>query len=407
VPTDDVRLSRLDTLLALAGEHAPFHRSRLGHRRVAAWDELGELPLTTRDELLADQLAHPPFGTNLTQDVARGTHAHRTAGTTGEPLRVLSTAEDWAWWRDGMAATFAAAGIGLDDRVAIAHPFTLELAAWAALAGAEAVGALIVPVGAGDAVERLAAIREHGATVLLCRPSHAVHLAAVAQEHDLEDATASVGLVLCTGEPGASVPALRERIESAWGARCLEYAAPAEVGPVARPCEAGGMHLDDEGFACELLEVGGVEPAAAGQPAELVVTALGRTGFPVIRYRTGDVVQPHDARCPHGHPGRWLPSGILGRVQDMAVIRGRSVFPSSIEQILRESSGVGAFRITFDPDAGGRDDLKVEAELAEPGESARLRELIAERLGLRSRIVPLRAGTLPRRGSESPRARAS
>jgi phenylacetate-CoA ligase len=126
-----------------------------------------------------------------------------------------------------------------------------------------------------------------------------------------------------------------------------------------------------------------------------VVTALGRTGFPVVRYRTGDLVAATTGRCPAGHPGRWLPDGIPGRADDMVVVRGMNVFPSAIEQILRETTELGEFRITFYTDPHAMDEVKVEAELTRPGDARLIQTRLRQRLGLRVRIVPVKPGILP------------
>jgi phenylacetate-CoA ligase len=136
---------------------------------------------------------------------------------------------------------------------------------------------------------------------------------------------------------------------------------------------------------------------------ELVVTALGRTGFPAIRYGTGDIVQVEPGGCPAGHPGKWLPGGILGRSDDMVVIRGMNVFPSAIEQILRESGGIGEFRVTFYNEPEAMDEVKVEVELQRPTDARAIQARLRQRLGLRVRIVPLKAGILPRQTGKARR----
>jgi phenylacetate-CoA ligase len=155
------------------------------------------------------------------------------------------------------------------------------------------------------------------------------------------------------------------------------------------------MHLSEDEFIAEILDPVSGEPVADGATGELVVTALGRTGFPVIRYRTGDVVERNAEPCGSGHPGRWLPQGILGRSDDMVVIRGMNVFPSSIEQILREFEGAGEFRITFYSEPTAMDEVKLEVELARPLEARAIQAQLRQTLGLRVRIVPLKPGILP------------
>jgi phenylacetate-CoA ligase len=393
---DDDRLERLNSLLDLVTERNAFQQRRIGTRRLTSLDDLRELPLSGKDELLADQAAHPPFGTNLTFEVDRYTHLHHTSGTTGATLRVLDTPEDWTWWRRQLGHALAAAGVTAGDRVALAHSFGPYIQFWASYEGVQEVGALAIPMGGMDSVQRLQTIREYEATTLLCTPSYAVHLARVAADNGLTGALDSIERLVCTGEPGASLPSVRERIESLFGARCFDHAGLSEVGSFAHPCDAGGgLHLQEDEFICEILDPAtGAEVPDRGM-GELVVTALGRTGCPVIRYRTGDVVERDGTACPAGHPGRWLPQGILGRTDDMVVIRGMNVFPSAIEQILREWEGIGEFRITFYNDARAMDEVKVEAELERPSDLRAIQARMRQQLGLRVRIVPLKTGILP------------
>jgi phenylacetate-CoA ligase len=390
------RLERLNALLAAVAQDNAFQRERLGVTRLADLDELATLPLTHKDDLLADQAANPPFGTNLTHALERYTHVHQTSGTTGATLRVLDTPADWEWWTEGLARVLRAAGIGPGDRVVLAYSFGPYMPFWVTYAGVRAVGAMVIPLGGMDSVQRLHTLRDYAATALACTPSYALHLAKVAHRNGLTDALDSVERVVCTGEPGASLPAVRDRIESEWGARCFDHAGLTEVGPFAYPCDAaGGLHLAEDEFICELLDPNDGRPVAAGSAGQLVVTALGRVGFPVIRYATGDVVNHHAEPCPAGHVGRWLPQGILGRTDDMVVIRGMNVFPSAIEQILRESQGVGEFRITFYTDPRAMDEIKIEVELAQALEARAIQARMRQRLGLRVRLVPVRPGILP------------
>jgi phenylacetate-CoA ligase len=390
-------LRRLNDLLALVTERNAFQRSRLGAPApLQSIEELRRLPFTRKQDLLDDQRAHPPFGTNLTFGLERYGHLNQTSGTTGQTLRVLDTDDDWAWWSSGLAHHLRAAGVGPDDRVALAYSFGPYVQFWASYAGVIGVGAMAIALGGMDSVQRLTTIADYEATVFLATPSYASHLAKVAADNELTSALSTVRRLVCTGEPGASLPAMREQIEAAWEARCYDHAGAAEAGPFGYPCdEGGGLHLYEEEFVCELIDPGGDEPVGDGELGELVVTALGRTGFPAVRYRTGDLVSATTERCPAGHLGRWLPDGIPGRVDDMVVVRGMNVFPSAIEQILRESTELGEFRITFYTDPHAMDEVKVEAELARPGDARQIQTRLRQRLGLRVRIVPVKPGILP------------
>lgn len=411
-PDSRDRLDRLNALLATVREHNAFQRSRLPAGRLETLEDLESLPVTRKADLLADQEAHPPFGTNLTWELHRYTHLHQTSGTTAATLRVLDSAEDWEWWTRCLARVFTAAGLTATDRVALAYSFGPYVQFWASYAGVQAIGAMSVPMGGMDSLQRLDTLREYEATAILCTPSYAAHLAKVAAQSDMTGAFDTVQRVICTGEPGASLPAVHEEIERAWQARCYDHAGLSEVGAFAYPCDAaGGLHLAEDDFLFELLDPASGELVAEGGTGELVITALGRAGFPVVRYGTGDIAEHTTTPCPGGHADPWLPGGILGRTDDMVVIRGMNVFPSAIEQTLRESSGIGEFRITFYTDPHAMDEVKVVAELARPAEARDIQARMRQRLGLRVRIVPIQPGVLPAqigkaRRVEDQRARA-
>lgn len=396
--------ARLEGLLSVVRATNPFQRARLGDGEVRAVADLGRLPLTTKAELVADQAAHPPYGSNLTYPLAAYAHLHQTSGTTGDPLWVLQTAAEWRWNRLCFARALREAGVGPADRVALAFSFGPYLQYWSAYEAAQELGALVVPLGGMEPVQRLEAIREHALTALVCTPTYALRLAEVARSRGLEDALAPVERILCLGEPGASIPSTRTQIEDAWSAVCCDHAGMAEVGAYSYPCLAGGgLHLNEDEFVCEVLEPGGDASVEPGGRGELVVTALGRTGCPAIRYRTGDVVDTAAGPCPAGHPHRWLPAGIVGRADDMVVIRGMNVFPSAIEQTLREVGVQGEYRIAFYPDAGATDEVRIQAEIERPEIVRALQERMRQRLGLRVRVVPVRPGILPKQEQKARR----
>jgi phenylacetate-CoA ligase len=386
--------ARWRELLGLVRERNGFQRHRL--EGVSQDPALEELPLLTKRELSSDQAANPPFGTNLTFPLSEYVRIHQTSGTTGAPLRVLDTAEDWAWWRELFARTLSAAGVKAGDRVALAFSFGPHVQFWATDEGLQELGAMSVPLGGMTSVQRLQTIADVGANAVTCTPTYALRLLEVAVEERLDAALDSVERVICTGEPGASLEGVRSRIEEGFGARCVEHAGLTEVGPFGYPCpEGGGLHLFEEEFEWEVLD-SELRPTPTGQRGELVLTPLRRTGFPVIRYGTGDVVLNTDEPCPGGHEDRWLPGGIVGRSDDMVVIRGMNVYPSSIEETVRQSRGTGEFRLTFYSEPGGMDEIKLEVELGEGGDARLLQETMRQQLGLRVRIVPVAPGVLPR-----------
>jgi phenylacetate-CoA ligase len=399
----DRQLQRLRELLELVVRQNPFQRRRLAGLPPIAEVTLDDLPPLTKAELLENQRLNEPFGTNLTYPLEQYTHFHMTSGSRGPWLKVLDTEEDWRWWRRALVQTFVAAGVTPADRVALTFSFGPNIQFWAAKAGLEELGAMGLALGGMTSLQRLGFIADTEATVLMCTPSYALRLAEVAVAEGMEPALDSIQRVICSGEPGASLPAVRSRIEEAFSAQCFDHAGLTEGGPFGYPCsEHGGLHICEEEFICEILD-DDLEPAPVGSSGELVLTPLGRRGFPVIRYRTGDVVVNTDERCPAGHRDRWLPGGIVGRADDMVVIRGMNVYPSAIENAVREVDGAGEFRITFYAEPGGMDEIKLEVELPD-GRCARyLQELMRQQLGLRVRVVPVATGTLPRTDAKSSR----
>lgn len=394
---------RAAALIELVLERNAFQRARVEALRLDRAPALADLPLLEKADLVADQRRHPPFGTNHTFPLADYVQLHQTSGTTGPPLRVLDTAADWAWWRGLFARTLRAAGVTGADRVGLAFSFGPHVQFWAAKEGLQEVGALAVPLGGMTSVARLQTIAELEATALMCTPTYALRLFEVALDERLEGALDSIDRVICTGEPGASLPAVRTRIEESFGAACFDHAGLTEVGPYGYPCaEGGGMHVYDDEFECEILGED-LRPAPAGERGELVITPLRRTGFPVLRYRTGDIVVNATESCPAGHADRWLPGGIVGRSDDMVVIRGMNVHPSSIEQAVRSVSGSGEYRLTFYSESGGMDEIKLEVELERGADARRLQELMRQQLGLRVRVVPVSPGVLPRQEGKARR----
>src|SRR5829696_2716257 len=394
---------RVGELLDLVLDRNPFQRGRVEALELGKRPSLTELrPLTKRD-LVADQERHPPFGTNLTYPLESYTQLFQTSGTTAHPLRVLETAEDWAWWRERFANTLTVAGMDSSDRVALAFSFGPHVQFWAAKEGLQEIGAMGVSLGGMGSVQRLQTIAEVEATTLWCTPTYALHLLEVALEQRLESTLESIGRVLCTGEPGGSLPGVRSRIEEGFGAACIDHAGLTEAGPFGDPCVEGhGLHVDESEFICEILDQD-LSLTPQGERGELVITPLGLTGFPALRYRTGDSVIATDEQCPAGHAGRWLPGGIVGRTDDMVVVRGMNVYPSAIEEAVRQVSSTGEFRITFYTERSGMDEVKLEVELTEGTDARRLQESMRQQLGLRVRVVPIAPGVLPRQTGKSRR----
>ena len=378
-----------------------FYRRKLADAGVSDVREitaLADLEFTTKAELSQDQTEHPPFGTNLTYSTDRYVRLHQTSGTTGRPLRILDTPDSWRWWRDCWRAIYRAAGVTATDRVFFAFSFGPFIGFWSAFAGAEALGSLCITGGAMSTSERVAAIVATGATVLMSTPTYALRLAEAARQEGVDLVRSALRVSIHAGEPGASIPATRERIESELGVTAFDHTGATEVGAYGFSCEArDGVHVIESEFIAEVLDpVSGA--AREDGEGELVMTNLGRWGMPAIRYRTGDRVRAVRGRCACGRTLLKLAGGISGRVDDMVIVRGVNVFPSSIEAIIR----------TFDEIAEYRVELVAVREMNElrcgieprPGAGVDLGERVATAihrgLGIRCLVEMLPPGSLPR-----------
>lgn len=364
-------------------------------RDLPQGDLLSALPFTTKQEFVEDQQLNPPFGCNLTFDLQDYVRLHQTSGTTGHPLSVLDTTESWDWWADCWTTIYRAAGVSNEDIVFLAFSFGPFIGFWSAYEGAKRIGALVVPGGGQTSAQRLRAIVETKSTVLVCTPTYALHLAEVAQSEGIDIATSAVRVTIHAGEPGASIPSTRQRIEEAWGARTYDHIGMTEMGAFAFTClDQESVHVNETEFIAEILDPVTGDPVPEGAIGELALTNLGRWGWPALRYRTRDLVVRGPTRCSCGRTLLTLPGGVLGRADDMLVVRGVNIYPSSIESVLRRFSQIDEFRIVL-RQVSAMDEIEVEVECPEaltPEVEAALRQA----LNLR---VPVRAvphGALPR-----------
>jgi len=396
--------------------------SELAHDKFRIPDDLAKFPLTTKQELVADHAAHPPYGSNLTFDVGAYSRFCQTSGTTGQPLRWLDTPESWQWMLGCWEQIFELAGVRPDDRLCFPFSFGPFLGFWAAFDGAARLGRLCLPGGGMSSESRLKLIEENHATVVCCTPTYALRLAEVAADLGMDLRSGSVRLLIVAGEPGGSVTSIRARIEEAWGARVIDHWGMTEVGPLAAECveNPGGLHVLETECLAEIIDpasgqpfdldaaiIAGPQAAATPIRGELVITNFGRVGSPVIRYRTGDLVELDPVSCPCGRSLLRLKCGILSRMDDMLTIRGNNVFPTAIEAILREFSEIIEYRLNVAA-RGAMQELKIEVEttigVPDPAnEFDRVRELldrievtIHNRLHFRPEVIAVEPGSLPR-----------
>ncbi|MBI4672312.1 MAG: AMP-binding protein [Chloroflexi bacterium] len=400
-----LQLEKLQTLLReVWGRNAfytrKFRASGFAPGDLRTLEQLKELPFTRKQELVQDQSERPPFGSNLTYPLECYVRYHQTSGTTGAPLRVVDTTESWEWWAKCWGYVLTGAGLCAGDRLFAAFSFGPFIGFWAAVEGARKIGAMMIPGGGRDSLQRLELMRDTGTTAVCCTPTYALRLLEVAGENHFDVRTLNVRATIHAGEPGASVPETKQRIQMGWGAKCYDHAGASEVGAHSFECQAqpGGIHLIESEFIAEVVDRNTGEPVAPGEMGELVITNLGRAGFPILRYRTGDLVRLNVEPCECGRTFARFQGGVLGRADDMVTVRGVNVYPMAVESLLVHFQEVGEYRITVHR-MREMDEMDIEVELADGADPA-LPDAIAQSiyaaLSFRPNVRVIERGTLPR-----------
>lgn len=427
------QLQRLNALLAELVANNPFHADKLANIRlpIASLDDWKDVPFTTKQELVDAAESDRP---NLTFPLAAYTRWHRTSGTRGNPLTILDTSEDWQHWIEAWQYVLDAADVTEQDRAVMAFSFGPFIGFWSAYDALVWRGVTVIPAGGMTTEARLDLIVQTRATVVCCTPTYALRMQEVAVERGRDLTRSDVKKIIVAGEPGGSHRAFRRRIEDAWDATVIDHAGATEVGPWGfADRDRTGMHVAESHFIAEFLPTDAgdcvplPEPAvpqalpsphasteAASSPlpveasplCELVLTNLTRRGMPVIRYRTGDLVRPVHAQTTGTGAGVnhfvRLVGGVLGRVDNMVVIRGVNIYPDSIASILQSHHFVGEFRVVAFRE-GAMDQLRVEVEAIDAAQCQQLADELNSRIGLRIPVTNLPVGTLPRFEAKSRR----
>ncbi len=400
---------RLREQVAHAARHSPFYRRALRAARVdpatiRTLDDLRRLPFTTKDELKENQQAHPPWGDVLAVPLADVVRVHLTSATTGRPLAFLDTAEDWHGFYHSYARSLHAFGVRRADMVMAAFSYGPWIGYWSGFYAAQDLGCLVYPVGGLSTEQRLDALVSYPITVLGCTPSYALFLAEAAAKKGIDLARdTKLRITWHTGEPGASIPATRAKIETAFGVRAYDLPGLTEIAAWGFECEArGGLtHVHEDYVYPEVLDEQD-RPVKPGGRGELVFTSLYRKAMPLLRYRTRDIVQLAARRCPCGRTLVAFEGGVLARLDDMKKVRGIIVYPRRIEELVRPHRDVDEFQIVFRR-VDGLDDILVRLDPSPSltlGERDGLGQALAKDLqlglGIRVSVEVGEPGWLPR-----------
>jgi phenylacetate-CoA ligase len=392
---EQTTLDKLNALLAYLRERVPFYTARLPEQPLARIEQLADVPFTLKDDF-RDNYPFGLFAVPL-DDVVR---LHMSSGTTGKPVVTGYTRDDLGIWGDCMERVLRMGGVTDHDVVQNAYGYGLFTGGLGFHIGAERIGCTVVPTSSGVTARQVMLMQDLGTTVLTCTPSYALVLAETLKEEVVRQR-----LKLRVGFFGAEpwTDGMRHQIEGGLGLEAFDVYGLTELGGPGVAVECGehdGLHLFEDHFLAETVDPESGRPVPMGVEGELVLTSLTRRASPIVRYRTRDRVVLVDEPCPCGSPFRRI-SKLRGRTDDMLIVRGVNVFPSTVEEILLAVPGLtGNYQIVVDRTQKRHDAMQVLVE-AEPGTNKEhlgqtAQERIKELIGLTVEVTVLAGGVLPR-----------
>ncbi|MBV9438683.1 MAG: phenylacetate--CoA ligase family protein, partial [Candidatus Eremiobacteraeota bacterium] len=331
-------LEKIRRVMQWAWERAPFYRDRwraagleLGDIRSLA--DFARVPTIAKADLRRDQAEHPPFGSYLCVEPEGIRRIHGTSGTSGRPTAFAWSRDDYDRIAEAHARIMWSFGLRPSDSVFVGSIFSLYVGSWGALAGIERLGAAAFPFGAGVPGMTLQAVswlQQMRPSAFYGTPSYALRLAETARAEGIDPRELGLGIMFFSGEPGAGIPATKRAIEATFGAICIDCGSMGEVTPWMNLCECAsrmGMHLWQDIVYTELLDPQTMQPVPFGATGTPTYTQLERRGQPMIRLVSGDLAESTADACPCGRTYPRFPRGIIGRIDDMIVVRGENIYP--------------------------------------------------------------------------------
>jgi len=411
---EKIILPKLQAQLKYAYEHSSLYKKKWQSAGIRPEDirslaDFEQIPFLTKEEIRQDQREYPPFGSNLCVSRKELARVQGTSGTTGKPTAFGISRGDMQRIAEAHARIMWGFGVRQEDIVFIGSFFSLYWGSWGALLGAERLGAVAFPFGAGVAGQTDRAVewmKEVRPTVFYGTPSYSLYLAERAKERGIDPARDfNFRILFFSGEPGAGVPSTKKRIEETYGAICIDSGSTAEMSPWMSNSECAhrrGMHLWQDIVYGELVDPVTKKRVPYGQEGVTVYTHLERNSQPMIRFWGGDISLWVNDPCPCGRTYPRLPRGIYGRADDMFVVRGENVYPSAIENVIRGIQGFGdEYRIIISREKT-MDEMIVQAEYVkgiDPQMIPRLRDQLEAELrasGLRAVVQMMEPDRLER-----------
>jgi phenylacetate-CoA ligase len=406
-----LQLKKFKRLFKWGYENSRFHRSLydtagIRPEDIRSWEDVQRVPKVEKSMMRDIQRKDPfPYGDALCVPLEEVTEFRQTSGTTGQPVYQPDTWQDWEWWAECWSYILWAQGYRPADRVFLPFGYNVFVAFWAAHYAAEKMGCEVVPGGVLDTQSRILKIQEIRATAMMATPTYVLGMADTARKMGLDPGKMTIRKITCAGEPGASIPTTKRRMEDAWGAKVYDHAGATEIGAWCFECTAqsGGLHVNEAFFLVEIedIETGEIinEP---GKKGKMIISALDRQAQPCIRFDSKDVIEWAGTPCPCGRTFRLIKGGVQGRADDITKVKGVLLSPGAIEEVVRGIEGLGdEFEVIVDK-VGDIDRITLKVELV-PEYSQRRQEIeprLKDQLRLKTNLGYVlefhNIGTLPR-----------
>lgn len=362
---DKLQGDRLKKIVAYSYANVPYYKKKMDDANVKpsdinSLDDIDKLPFTVKDDL-RDNYPYDAFAVPL-EDIVR---IHASSGTTGKPTVVGYTKKDIDTWAELMARTFSAAGVTKKSIIQIAYGYGLFTGGLGAHYGAEKLGASVIPISGGNTQKQITLLEDFGTEAIACTPSYALYLAEAIAERGINIDDLNLKFGIFGAEPWSSE--MREEIEKKLKIRATDiYGLSEIIGPgVATECEyQDGLHISEDHFYPEIINAETGEVLKEGQEGELVFTTLTKEGIPVIRYRTRDITSLNSDICKCGRTHVRMQK-VMGRSDDMLIIRGVNVFPTQVESVLISFTEVEPHYLLVVDRKNNLDTLEIWVEMSE------------------------------------------
>ena len=407
----DLQFRKFRRIFEWGYERSKFHRALydkagIKPEDIRSFEDIRRIPTVEKSMMRHIQRKDPfPYGDALCVPLDEVAEFRQTSGTTGQPVYQPDTWQDWEWWAECWSYILWAQGYRPSDRVFIPFGYNVFVAFWAGHYGAEKIGAEIVPGGVLDTQARILKIQELECTAMMATPTYVLGMADTARKMGIDPASLTIRRITCAGEPGASIPTTKKRMEDAWAAKVYDHAGATEIGAWSFECAAqpGGLHVNEAFFLVEIQDVNtGEYIEAPGQRGKMIITALDRQAQPCIRFDSKDIIEWSSEPCPCGRTFRLIKGGVIGRTDDITKVKGVLLSPSAIEEVVRGVDGLGNdFEVIVDK-VGDIDRITLKVEIMKGREGARkqIEASLKDELRLKTNLGYILEfhdhGTLPR-----------